>query len=72
MILDGSDGAQSTKQRLETGFALMRIILEQRRAKQDPGFARSVERDILAHELAELETDLRRSNSLPASPPRYD
>lgn len=50
--------ASSTKERLETSFALVQFILEQRLDTEDPGFAWGIERGLVARELDELEADL--------------
>ena len=67
MISEKTGEAPSTKERLETGFALLSLILEQREATDDPGFAWGVEQYILANELDELEADLHS-----ARPPQAD
>jgi hypothetical protein len=58
MISEKTSEAPSTKERLETGFALLQFILEQRLDTEDPGFAWGIERGIVARELDELEDDL--------------
>jgi hypothetical protein len=58
MISERTDEAPSTKERLENGFALVQLILEQRLATEDPGFAWGIERGLVARELDELEADL--------------
>jgi hypothetical protein len=62
-----TDEAQSAKERLESAFALLQIILERRLATEDPGFAWGIERGIIGRELRELEADLLQPNSLPVS-----
>jgi len=57
MISEKTGEVPSTKERLETGFALLSIVLEQREATEDPGFAWGVKRYIVACELDELEAD---------------
>ena len=58
MISEKTSEAPSTKERLETGFALLQFILEQRLDTEDPGFAWGIERGIVTRELDELEDDL--------------
>lgn len=58
MISEKIFEAPSTKERLETGFALLQSILEQRLAAGDSGFAWGIERCIVDCELDQLETDL--------------
>jgi len=67
MISEKTGEAPSTKERFENGFALVQVILEQREATEDSGFAWGVERDIVARELDELEADLQSLRQLQAS-----
>lgn len=57
MIFEKIGEAPSIKERLETSFALVQFILEQRLDTGDPGFAWGVERGLVARELDELEAD---------------